>query len=92
MRNSLKILFLFLFLSCNSVTYKQLMKNPDNYELYPDFPLVWDGKYPVNEFVATIRLNQPIEGIDGHTIYVLEKYEMYDDSTFKLRLFLFDEN
>ena len=92
MKNLLKILFIFLFLSCNIITHKQILKNPDDYELYPDFPLLWDGEYPVNEFVATIKLGQPIKGIDGNTIYILEKYEAYDDSTFILRLFLFNEN
>ena len=92
MKNSLKILFIFIFLSCNTVTHRQILKSPDKYDLYPDFSLIWDGKYPVNEFVATITLNKPIKGIDGNTIYILERYDMYNDSTFRLRLFLFDKN
>lgn len=90
MKNWFKILFFIFFTGCGTVSYNNIVKNPDIHESYSDFLLGWDGKTPVKEYVATIKLNEPIRGIDGRTVYVLETYDMYEDSTFILRMISFE--
>jgi len=82
-----KLLFPLLFLTA-CITPQKIVENPQDYFYLPAIPLDWDGDYPVEVWRATIKLNEPFDGLDRYE-YVLYKPEGPNmDSVFVLQVSL----
>lgn len=83
MKTVYKSLLLLIFLSCGALSQDNIQKDT------LDIPQ--QVRKPIGEYAATVKLNEPIMGIDGN-MYVLEKYKNMGDSLFILRLFVFEKD
>lgn len=84
----MKKLILPLLLLASCITPKKVLDNPQNYFYIPAIPLDWDGDYPIEVWRATIKLNEPFDGLDKYE-YVLYKPEGPNmDSLFVLQVSL----
>jgi len=82
MKTVYKSLLLLIFLSCGAISQEEYQKDTLN--------IPQQVRKPIGEYAATVKLNEPIIGIDGN-MYVLEKYENMGDSLYILRLFVFEK-
>lgn len=82
-----KLLFpLLLLTSC--ITPQKVVNHPQDYFYLPAIPLDWDGEYPVEVWRATIKLDEPFDGLDKYE-YILSKPEGPNmDSIFVLQVSL----
>jgi hypothetical protein len=70
----MKKLFLVLFLLPGCLSYNKVFQDPSEYIWGGDILMEWDGKYPIQTWRATIKINEPFTGSKGF-YYVLRKYE-----------------
>jgi hypothetical protein len=70
----MKKLLLVLFLLPGCLSYNKVFQDPSEYIWDGNIPMEWDGKYPIQTWRATIKVNEPFTGINGFQ-YILIKYE-----------------
>jgi hypothetical protein len=70
----MKKLFLVLFLLPGCLSYNKVFQDPSEYIWGGGILMEWDGKYPIQTWRATIKINEPFTGSKGF-YYVLRKYE-----------------
>ena len=83
-----KFLIPFLFILASCITPKQMAENPQDFFYLPAIPLDWDGEYPVEVWRATIKLNEPFNGLEKYEYTLYKLNDPYQDSLYVLQVSL----